>query len=323
MRTSCSQTSLFLTSVIVFLGTLLFQAPPVTAAATQSTGVVSGCGSNNNHGCSYWWDWSLVGNTIPGQTLYFTFNLYNTDPSADVIMLNSFTVQTPWANYTDASLPQAIDTGYSYSNGIAITIPQDQIPGSVVGNIRFTGQFFGGSYWCSDTGDVCSDTANFTIIENPAVLQSQISSLETQVAGYNTQISSLQSKIASLNNTVTTLTAQLNLAKENLTTDGQTISGDQAGLNEAQDNLSMAKQTIAADQAALSQAQNDLSTAKSSLTSDQAQLASEEAELASSQSSLNSATGIYLPIAAGIPSVVAVVFALLYFKKKPVASSVH
>jgi hypothetical protein len=305
MRTTISQKKLFLTPIIAILFVVVFtRASPAVASTstTPSTGVISGCGTNNNSGCTYWWSWSLTGNMIPGQTVYFTFNVYNSDPSLYPVHLDSLRVQTPWTNYTDPSLPQQINTGYNYYNEIAITIPADQAPGSVPGTLQFTGQFSDMTPWCSDTGGACSDSATFTIVADPAILQTQITSLNNQVTGLNSQVSSLQGQVASLNNQIATLTAQL---------------------SQANGNLSAAKQTIATDKDALTQAQNALSTAQSTLASTQMQLTSKEAQLASTQSSLNSANDVYLPIAAVIPGIVAVLFAFLYFRKKTVVTPVH
>jgi uncharacterized coiled-coil protein SlyX len=279
MGISIPQTRLFLTPIIVILGIMTFtQASPAVASSSSmpSTGVISGCGSNNNYGCTYWWDWALIGNMIPGQTVYFSFNLYNTAPSGNPVTIDTLTVQTPWANYTDPSLPLVIDTGYNYYNEIAITIPVNQAPGSVQGSLQFTGEFSDGDPWCSSTGNVCSDSASFAILANPTTLQTQVTSLNASVSTLNAQITALNAEVSSFRGQITSLNNQIAA----LTTQ----------LSQANGNLSMSKQTIVTDQEALTQAQSELATAKSSLASDQAQLASEEAQLASTQSNLNRAT---------------------------------
>ena len=314
MRTLSSQTSLFVIPVIAILGVLALIPVPSAAASTSTTGEVSGCGSNNDYGCTYWWDWSVNGNMIPGQTVYFAFNLYNSDPSGNSIRINSFTVQTPWANYTDPSLPQVIGTGYSYYNGIAITIPIDQAPGVVQWSLQFTGEFSGGGFWCSGLrGNVCSDSANLTVIADPNVLQAQVTSLEAQISNLTSRVSSLQSQVASLGTKVTTLSTQLSQANSNLSSSKQVIATDQANLTQAQNDLAAAKSN-------LDVAQSQLSAANAQLATKQADLASEQASLDTSQTNLNTATEVYIPLAAAIPAAVAFIFAVLYVRKKPAAN---
>ena len=301
MRTFGSRTGYYVTGIAI-LGTLvLLRVSPVVAATqnTPSVGEISGCGSDNNYGCSYWWDTSLEGNAIPGQTVYFSFNFYNTNPCNCSIVLGSFTLQTPWANYSDPSLPQVIYTGYNYYNGIAITIPLGQDPGTVGGVLQFTGHFADGSPFCSSTGDTCSYSADVTIMADPATLQTQVNSLQAQVANYSSQVTSLTAQVTNLQSKIASLDAQLGQADSNVTSD---------------------MQTIATDQGTLTQTQTTLATAKSNLASAQSQLAAEESELASTQSSLSSTTGVYLPLAAAIPAVVAALFAVLYLRKKPTVS---
>jgi len=303
MRTRSLQ-RLFLTALLALfsMSAITLALPAAATASTiSSTGSISGCGNNNSYGCSYWWDWSLMGNAYPGQTVYFAFNLYNTDPFGETIRINSFEVMTPWANYTDPSLPQEISAGYSYSNSIEITIPANQTVGLVQGGVVFTGDFPNGTPWCSSTGNVCSDLESLGIIASPTALQAQITSLQSQAATLDTQISALNDRASNLSARVATLTSRLAQADGNLSTSKQTIAADQAALTSAQNNLSTA--------------QGNLATAQSQLSDTNAQLASKQAELASTQSSLNTTSDIYLPLAAAVPAIVAALFAVLYFKK--------
>ena len=83
MANEGSRVRVLLLPVIVILATMAFSIAPMSVASTptiDSSGSVNGCGSSNNSGCTYWWDYSLWGNLYPGQTVYFDFAVYNTAP---------------------------------------------------------------------------------------------------------------------------------------------------------------------------------------------------------------------------------------------------
>ena len=277
-----SQSRAYLLPAVALLGLLVFfQASPVARAATlQSAGDTEGP-------YTIWWDWHITGNAIPGQTVHFSFYFYNTSPEGENVTLSSFSLMTPWATYTDPTLPQVIPTGYSYGNDIEITIPANQPIATVAGSLNFTGTYSDGTPFCSSTGGICTETENFPIIPDPVSLQAQVTTLNNTVTSLNGEISTLVGRITNLR--------------------GELAATNQAGI---QDNA-----TIASTKASLANAEANLNAAEANLTSTQSQLSAKESQLAASQSSV-SAYQLYLLIVAAVPSAIAVLFAVLYVRNR-------
>jgi prefoldin subunit 5 len=287
-------------AVLVVVAACLLVVSGFPAPAARAT--IYSCAGT---GCGFWWYDAVWNGRYVGNTLEFDLWVVNTNNPPLSVTIATVKLVTPWGTFTDNTLPQTVPEGQEYSWYADFTIPSTAAPGGYSLNYTFTGTYPSGTALCYDKTppNICSSTVSISVSANPDTLQAQVTSLQAQVTSLQQTITSLNANITSLKSQVSNLQAQ------------------QASL---QAQLSIAKGNITALQAALATTNSQLSTTKASLSSAQGQLASTQATLASTQatlastqSSLSTASNLYLPLGVAIPSIVAALLAVLYFRKKP------
>lgn len=281
-----------LTSALVGLLACLFLVSLVPAPIARAT--IDTCSAGA--GCWLWWQSSVWNGRYPGNTLEFDFYLYNTYAGTPTDTVSTVQLVTPWGTYSDNTLPQSLCYGCRYSWYANFSIPPTAAPNNYTINFSFTGTYSTGQPFCSSTSNVCTGQVSLDVKANPNTLQAQVTSLQATIASLNANITSLKSQIASLQTQQASLQAQLTTAKGNITS-------LQAALATTNSQLSTAK--------------TNLTNAQTQLAATQATLASTQASLASTQASLSTESNLYLPLGVAIPSIVAALLAVLYFRKRP------
>ncbi len=157
------------TGILVATSLALLLAPASLAAApAPQVGTTTG-----PH--SIWWASSVWNNRIPGDTIRYLLLVYNEDPANASMTLKTLTLQTPWGNYSDTSLPSTLCPSCRYAWAQYLTIPtSQQTPANVTFYTRLTGNYGSGSELCTDTGSVCEDVTPVTISANSSSLQSTL-----------------------------------------------------------------------------------------------------------------------------------------------------
>ncbi len=295
---------------------------------------------------SIYWDTSVWNSRYPGNNIYVDFTL--TDTGVEGAMgsgyyatanytLTSYKLVTPWQNYTATDVPASLCSGCQYYHEFDVTIPTTQPVGYVNFTVYFTGTYDGGSAFCAGTGNVCTGVVGLQIDPNPytllaqvatlnanvASLTSQVTTLQTQLSSANANISSLQSQAAAYQTQLASLQSQLTAAngtisslQSQLTTSQGTVTSLQGQLSTANANNTALQGSLTTAQGQLQQAQATISADSGQLASLQSQLSAAQADASSAHSTLSTYENLYLPIAAAIPSLIAVVLAALLVRKR-------
>jgi len=278
---------------------------------------------------SIWWDYAVWNNRYAGNTVQFDFYLYNVDPSTPNDTINSVKLVTPWQTFQDKALPTLLCEGCSYVYATNVTIPATQHEGSVNWTVSFTGAYKDGSLFCQGTGSVCSETFSLYISPNPYILENEtmklqqtVTSLDTNVTSLASQVSSLETQLKAANTNIASLQSQLTAAQANITSlQGQVssykgeVSSLQTQLTTAQNNITSLQASLSTAKTNLQGAESDLASARSSLSATQSQLNATLSSLASTKNTLATYANVYLPVGIGVPSVIAVLLAVLYLRK--------
>jgi len=265
------------------IGLLLVSGiPPSVVHATIDT-------CSGGSACSIWWDYSLWNGRYVGNTLEFDLNLYNTAASTPTDTVASVQLVTPWGTYSDNTLPQTLCYGCDYYWYTDFTIPTTASPDNYTITLSFTGTYSDGTAFCASENNVCSDTVTVDVKANPDTQAAQIASLQSTIASLNQNVTSLKSQISTFQSEAATIQAQLTTAKGNITS---------------------LKTSLAATN-------SQLTVTQRYLASNETALASAKSSLAATQSSFSTATNLYLPVGVAVPSIVAILLAILYLRKRP------
>lgn len=290
---------------------------------------------------SIYWNESVWNNRYPGNTIYLDFYLVDTgwlsgyggvaEQAYANFTLSSLDLFTPWQTYAADDVPVGLCNGCSYYNEFDVLIPTTLQPGEVTFNLTFTGTYSDGTPFCADSGNICEDVITLQVDPNPSLLQDQVTSLNSSVLSLTSQVSSLQTQLASANSNITMLQAQvatyqgqvsnlqsqLSAAYANATALQGTITTVQGQLSAADANGAALQQNLTSTLGQLQQAQSTLSSDSARLSSLQSSLTISQSKEASDHSSMETLQNVYLPVGVAVPSLVAVLFAVLYFKKRP------
>jgi len=268
----------------------------------------------------------------PGGTVYLEYCFYNTQTSGSVT-ITQIGLTTPWQTYSDSSVPVTIDQGYAYCESFTVVIPSNEALGT--GTWTFTNTATGFT--------PASSSFSVTIFANPATLQTQINTLNSEISSLQSSVSSLQSQltaaqnnatslqksVTSLQSQVSSLQSQLTAAQNNATNLQKSVdslksqlSTSQAQLATTQSQLSNATATVNSLTTQLQSAQLQISnktaqitTLSSQLSTTKASLATANANLAFSQGEVATYSSFYLPVGVAVPSIVAILFLVLYLRK--------
>ncbi len=297
---------------------------------------------------SIYWNESVWNNRYPGNTVYLDFYLVDTgwlsgyggvaQQAYANFTLSSLDLFTPWQTYAADDVPVGLCNGCGYFNEFDVLIPTTLQPGEVTFNLTFPGTYSDGGPFCADSGNICEDVITLQVDPNPSLLQdqvtslqgtvtslnssvlsltSQVSSLQTQLASANSNITMLQAQVATYQGQVSNLQTQLSAAYANATALQGTITTLQGQRSAADANGVALQQNLTPPLGQLQQAQSTLSSDSAQLSSLQSSLTISQSKDASDHSSLETLQNVYLPVGVAVPSLVAILFAVLYFRKRP------
>ena len=247
----------------------------------------------------------------PGGSVDVNYGFVNSQSSGS-ITLTHVGLQTPWGTYYDEETPVTIQPGQEYYNYFNITIPSNEQVGNVSATFAAAASGFG----------TMTDQYSVLIFANPYTLQSEISSLNTRVTSMENQTTSLQTQLGvaqttalALQGQVSTLKSELAASQGNSTSLGIQLSSAKLQLSNATGRVSTLTSQLQSAQSQIQSTEGQIGTLSSQLNATRADLAAANGKLAVFQGE-SSYPSYYLPTAAGIPSALALLFLVMYMRKR-------